>query len=77
MTNHWNYPYQIVTIDTGYAYEWRGRCPLRVGDRVLVPGNYVVGPDPFEAVVTALDSEDDDGIHSGVIDLLERVEVPS
>ena len=46
-------------VDTGrYAYRWSGETPLEVGDRVLLPENYVSrmkhGPGPVEAVVRAL-----------------------
>ncbi|RKT69331.1 hypothetical protein DFJ66_2543 [Saccharothrix variisporea] len=48
---------QVVTVD-GYAYRWRGATPLEVGDRVLVPENWLSalknGPGPREGTVTAL-----------------------
>jgi hypothetical protein len=46
---------QIVDVG-GYAYRWRGEAPLEIGDRVLLPENYVSrlrnGPGPFEGTVT-------------------------
>ncbi|WP_171171869.1 hypothetical protein [Streptomyces sp. I05A-00742] len=48
---------QVVGVD-GYAYRWRGDEPLAVGDRVLLPENYVssmkYGRGPFPGVVTEL-----------------------
>ncbi|WP_285731987.1 hypothetical protein [Nocardiopsis sp. ATB16-24] len=48
---------QVVQVG-GYAYRWRGRPPLAVGDRVLLPENYVsrmkYGPGPMEGTVTGL-----------------------
>lgn len=48
---------QVVDVG-GYAYRWSGETPLEVGDRVLLPENYVSrmkhGPGPVEAVVHAL-----------------------
>ncbi|MFG2720693.1 hypothetical protein ACGFW5_20675 [Streptomyces sp. NPDC048416] len=32
--------HQVVDVG-GYAYRWRGSTPLAVGDRVLLPENYV------------------------------------
>lgn len=41
---------QAVTVD-GYGYRWSGTGTLEVGDRVLLPENYVSaqrhGPAPF------------------------------
>lgn len=34
-----------------YAYRWRGAEPLKLGDRVQLPGNWV-SPDGWEATVT-------------------------
>jgi hypothetical protein len=48
---------QAVTVD-GYGYRWRGPGTLGVGDRVLLPENYVSalrhGPGPFLGTVTEL-----------------------
>ncbi|MFF7993421.1 hypothetical protein ACFZDG_26970 [Kitasatospora xanthocidica] len=48
---------QAVTVD-GYGYRWTGPGRLEVGDRVLLPENYVSalrhGPGPFPGTVTAL-----------------------
>ncbi|MGH3326781.1 MAG: hypothetical protein ACRDPT_03110 [Streptomycetales bacterium] len=48
---------QVVEVG-GYAYRWRGSMRLAVGDRVLVPENYISrmkhGPGPYEGVVTKL-----------------------
>lgn len=48
---------QAVTVD-GYGYLWAGEGALVVGDRVLLPENYVSalrhGPGPFVGTVTAL-----------------------
>lgn len=48
---------QAVTVD-GYGYRWTGPGRLEVGDRVLLPENYVSalrhGPGPFPETVTAL-----------------------
>ncbi|WP_239648878.1 hypothetical protein [Nocardiopsis chromatogenes] len=48
---------QVVDVE-GYAYRWRGSGRLEVGDRVLLPENYVSrmkhGPGPFVGVVSAL-----------------------
>ncbi|WP_406095637.1 hypothetical protein [Kitasatospora purpeofusca] len=48
---------QVVDVG-GYAYRWRGGDRLEVGDRVLLPENYVSrmknGPGPVTGVVTAL-----------------------
>ncbi|MBZ4319915.1 hypothetical protein [Streptomyces huiliensis] len=48
---------QVVTVD-GYGYRWKGPGTLEVGDRVLLPENYVSalrhGPGPFPGTVTEL-----------------------
>lgn len=48
---------QVVQVGR-YAYRWGGAEPLEVGDRVLLPENYVSrmkdGPGPTLGVVTAL-----------------------
>ncbi|MGV9788273.1 hypothetical protein [Streptomyces sp. NPDC003435] len=48
---------QAVTVD-GYGYRWKGPHTLEVGDRVLLPENYVSalrhGPGPFPGTVTEL-----------------------
>lgn len=48
---------QVVEVG-GYAYRWRGGGRLEVGDRVLLPENYVSrmkhGPGPTVGVVSAL-----------------------
>jgi len=50
---------QVVSVGK-YAYRWRGRPPLRVGDRVLLPENWLSrkkdGPGHWEGVVTELGS---------------------
>ncbi|MFI7089751.1 hypothetical protein ACIBUR_39985 [Streptomyces anulatus] len=49
--------HQVVDVG-GYAYSWRGSTPLEVGDRVLLPENYVSrmknGPGPTLGVVSKL-----------------------
>ncbi|WP_432064644.1 hypothetical protein [Streptomyces sp. C10-9-1] len=49
--------HQVVEVGR-YTYRWRGSRPLAVGDRVLLPENYVSrmkdGPGPTTAVVTKL-----------------------
>ncbi|MGW6214879.1 hypothetical protein [Streptomyces sp. NPDC055109] len=49
--------HQAVTVD-GYGYRWTGPGALEVGDRVLLPANYVsamrLGPGPFPGTVTEL-----------------------
>jgi hypothetical protein len=48
---------QVVEVGR-YAYRWHGRPPLVVGERVVLPGNWVSalksGPGTFEDVVTKL-----------------------
>jgi hypothetical protein len=48
---------QIVQVGR-YAYQWDGGEPLAIGDRVLLPANWLSaikdGPGPFEGVVTQL-----------------------
>lgn len=60
---------QAVTGD-GYAYLWNGQPDLEVGDRVLLPQNYVSGfahgSGPFEGTVTELGSTYD-GPHSRIL----------
>ncbi|MER5304985.1 hypothetical protein ABT039_36735 [Streptomyces lasiicapitis] len=49
--------HQVVDVG-GYAYRWRGSTPLEVGDRVLLPENYVSrmknDPGPTLGVVSKL-----------------------
>ncbi|MFJ4829306.1 hypothetical protein ACIP79_05175 [Streptomyces sp. NPDC088747] len=49
--------HQVVDVG-GYAYRWRGSTPLEIGDRVLLPENYVSrmknGPGPTLGVVSKL-----------------------
>jgi len=60
---------QAVTVG-GYAYVWNGQPDLEVGDRVLLPENYVSrlkdGPGPVEGIVTELGSTYD-GTHSRIL----------
>lgn len=48
---------QVVEVGR-YAYRWHGDPPLEVGERVLLPENWLSGikhgPGPHEAVVTGL-----------------------
>ncbi|MCA1707509.1 MAG: hypothetical protein LC808_31260 [Actinobacteria bacterium] len=50
---------QVVEVGQ-YTYRWRGETPLEVGDRVLLPENWLSrmkdGPGPTEGVVTRLGS---------------------
>jgi hypothetical protein len=50
---------QVVEVGR-YSYRWRGPTPLQVGDRVLLPENWLTrmkdGPGPHVGVVTALGS---------------------
>lgn len=50
---------QLVEVN-GYGYRWSGSPALEVGDKVLLPENYVSrlqhGPGPFPGKVTALGS---------------------
>jgi hypothetical protein len=41
---------QVVQVGR-YAYAWAGREPLEIGDRVLLPGNWLY-PKPSEDTVT-------------------------
>jgi len=45
---------QIVVVG-GYAYRWRGKTPLSIGDVVLLPGTYLT-PSGWTGKVTALES---------------------
>ncbi|MFD6748139.1 hypothetical protein ACWHA6_36925 [Streptomyces anthocyanicus] len=49
--------HQAVTVG-GYGYQWKGPGRLEIGDRVLLPENYVSalrhGPGPFPGTVTEL-----------------------
>ncbi|MBS2550192.1 hypothetical protein KGQ19_25315 [Catenulispora sp. NL8] len=60
---------QAVTVG-GYAYLWNGQPDLEVGDRVLLPENYVSrlkhGPGPVEGTVTELGTTYD-GSHSRIL----------
>lgn len=48
---------QVVEVGR-YAYRWRGNPPLAVGERVVLPANWVsqlkTGPGTFEDTVTKL-----------------------
>lgn len=50
---------QLVVVDGRLTYRWAGE-PLKVGDRVLLPGNWLsgvkYGRGPFPGTVTALGS---------------------
>jgi hypothetical protein len=52
---------QVVVVD-GYTYRWGGE-PLKVGDRVLLPANWLSevkhGKGPFPGTVTAMGSSYD------------------
>jgi hypothetical protein len=52
---------QVVVVD-GYTYRWGGE-PLKVGDRVLLPANWLSevkhGKGPFPGTVTAIGSSYD------------------
>ncbi len=52
--------HQIVVVGTGLSYAWRGPDPLKVGDRIMLPANYVSefkhGRGPWEDSVVSLGS---------------------
>jgi len=53
---------QLVQVDRGYTYQWlHADDPLEVGDRVLLPANWLSeikhGPGPFPATVLKLGSD--------------------
>jgi hypothetical protein len=48
---------QVIEVENGMAYRWAGSPPLAVGERVLLPGNWRTGHEPFASTVTALDSD--------------------
>lgn len=62
--------HQIVTVNGHYGYTWHDReHPLAIGDRVLIPGNWLFR-EPSEAVVNALGTT-----HDGHLDaILRRVQ---
>lgn len=66
---------QIVQVDR-YAYRWGGE-PLKVGDRVLLPANWLSevkhGKGPFPGTVTAIGSSYD-GDMSAIIRKISSVE---
>lgn len=45
---------QLVEIDHKLAYRWGGDVPLEVGEKVVLPGNWVRGNEPWTGEVTAL-----------------------
>jgi len=47
---------QIVCCGGGYAYTWDGDEPLAIGDRVLLPGNWLY-PGPSQDVVRSLGTD--------------------
>ncbi|MGI5165676.1 hypothetical protein ACQEU3_15070 [Spirillospora sp. CA-253888] len=61
---------QVVEVGR-YGYRWSGAEELKVGDRVLLPENYISriknGPGPVEGVVTKLGSTYRDGPLSRII----------
>jgi len=57
---------QYVTIDNLLAYQWTEKEPLKVGDKVRLPGNYTTGFDTWIGEVTSLGSTWD-GHHRDVI----------
>jgi hypothetical protein len=66
---------QAVTVGS-YAYLWSGQPDLTVGDRVLLPENYVSrlkhGPGPVEGAVTGLGTT-----YDGALDrILRRISEP-
>jgi hypothetical protein len=52
---------QVVVIEGGLTYHWDGEPPLEVGDRVLLPENWLsrarTGPGPWEGTVAQLGSD--------------------
>lgn len=53
---------QIVVVNGRYTYKWSG-APLQVGDRVVIPPNWLVGRNQV-ATVTALGSSYDGDVAS-------------
>jgi hypothetical protein len=47
---------QVVTINNRLAYVWRGNEPLKVGDKVWLPGNWTTMNHEFTGEVTSLGS---------------------
>jgi hypothetical protein len=62
----------------GYAYRWTGPGPLQIGDRVLLPANWLSeikqGPGPFPGTVTGFGRNGYDGPLSSIVRKLERAE---
>lgn len=48
---------QFVTINTGMAYKWTGTEPLKIGDKVRLPGNWTTEFQDFVGEVTSLTSD--------------------
>lgn len=46
------------------AYQWSGYFPLSVGDRVLLPGNWLTDYANFEADVVGFGTDHDGSLHS-------------
>jgi hypothetical protein len=66
----------IVQVDGRWAYMWEGPERPAVGDRVLLPANWLSeikrGPGPFEGVVTEVNYRTDyDGPLSTIIRRLD------
>lgn len=49
---------QVVEVNGRYAYRWNGSTPLQIGERVVLPANWLSGTirdsGPFEGTVTGL-----------------------
>lgn len=56
MTQEISTDIQYVTIDDSLAYKWTGREPLKIGDKVRLPGNWTTGFKDWVGEVTALES---------------------
>lgn len=59
---------QLVTIDWSLGYAWSGKEPLKVGDAVRLPPNWL-RPNGFVGEVTSLGSD----WHGGFAEVIGRV----
>lgn len=64
METHNRFGHQIVEVDNGRAYTWSKKTPLKVGDRVRLPGK--MWETPPQGVVTRLGSDQDTRMMLGI-----------
>ncbi len=57
-----------------YTYQWSGEVPMQLGDRAVIPANYLNEYPSFGAVVKIYESHEDVPYKGTLVNLMGKVE---